>query len=86
LIPGGRGVRLCDFPGGVFYLLCIAHCPFIHIDTAWVGLPVAMRAGGGCLLLATLILKLDDIPVRAWPSRRFLHMGSRKPAPVTKHA
>ena len=85
---GGRTGRLCAALGGLSYPLYIVHYPFIYTYTAWVvprhlplsaALPVAALTFGGSVLLAWVLLKVYDEPVRARLTRRLL---GRRAAPA----
>jgi len=88
----GRSIRVARFFGVLSYPLYISHYPLIYTYTAWVvdnKIPGAKGAVVGVLLLMASIaiayacLKLYDVPVRRWLSRRFLgpRAGDLQPAP-----
>jgi peptidoglycan/LPS O-acetylase OafA/YrhL len=80
--------KLCRFTGQLSYPLYIVHYPLMYMFGYWVwsthppqsqvGL-VALALLATEIALATLLLYLYDIPVRAWLTRRFIE---RKPANV----
>ena len=72
---------LCRFLGDISYPLYLVHYPFIYLYYAWVknneltfeqSLPGAAALVAGSIVLAWLALKLYDIPVRRYLSRRFV--------------
>ncbi|MDR0939334.1 MAG: acyltransferase [Mediterranea sp.] len=77
--------RVCRFLGDISYPLYMVHYPFIYLYYAWVkneqltfaqSLPGAAALVAGSVLLAWLCLKLYDVPVRRWLTKRML--GGRK--------
>ncbi len=71
--------RLCKFLGDISYPLYMVHYPFIYLYYAWVknenltfadSLPGAIALFAGSILLAYASLKLYDIPVRRFLSKR----------------
>ncbi len=75
----GRWAKLCKFSGEISYPIYILHYPFIYIYTSWVYLKkpapthifyVACMLLVFFILLAWLVLKLYDEPVRAWLKRK----------------
>ncbi|APU98077.1 acyltransferase [Sphingobacterium siyangense] len=72
---------LCKFLGDISYPLYMVHYPFIYLYYAWVknenlsfeeSLPGAAAVVIGSIVLAYGCLKLYDIPVRRYLSKRFL--------------
>lgn len=72
---------LCKFLGDISYPLYMVHYPFIYLYYAWVknenlsfeeSLPGAAAVVIGSIVLAYGCLKLYDIPVRQYLSKRFL--------------
>lgn len=74
-------LKLCRFFGNISYPIYIIHYPFIYIFTAWVidnhislqegwwmGLVVLLSS----ILVAWTCLKLYDIPVRKWLTKRWV--------------
>ncbi|MBD8388003.1 acyltransferase [Dysgonomonas sp. BGC7] len=73
--------RICNFLGDISYPLYMVHYPFIYLYYAWVknenltfqeSLPGAAAVLIGCIILAYICLKLYDIPMRKFLTRRFL--------------
>lgn len=71
--------KICRFLGDISYPVYIIHYPFIYIFSAWVvnnklTIPQALPMGGlvlvGSVLLAYLIFRVYDLPVRKWLSRK----------------
>jgi len=74
--------KICTFLGNISYPVYIVHYPFIYIFSAWVvdnklslvqAWPVGLLLLAGVLVLAYLGLKLYDIPVRKWLSKKLLY-------------
>lgn len=72
---------LCKFLGDISYPLYMVHYPFIYLYYAWVknnqlsfreSLPGAAGVVIGSIILASICLKLYDIPVRKYLTNRFL--------------
>lgn len=81
---------VCRFIGNISYPVYIIHYPFIYIFTAWVAgehKTIAQAWPFGLLILivavtlAYLFLKLYDLPVRKWLTKKFLP-GKKVPAQV----
>ena len=77
----GKWAKLCKFSGAISYPLYIIHYPFIYIYTYWIGvkkpthaqiLPVAVGLLALFILLAYVLLKLYDEPVRNWLKKKFI--------------
>ncbi len=77
--------RICKFLGDISYPLYMVHYPFIYLYYAWVknnnltfeqSLPGAAGVVAGSIALAYLCLKLYDIPVRRYLTKRFLKTKS----------
>lgn len=73
--------RICKFLGDISYPLYTVHYPFIYLYYAWVknnkltfeeSLPGAIAVVLGSVILAYICLKLYDIPLRKYLSKRFL--------------
>jgi peptidoglycan/LPS O-acetylase OafA/YrhL len=73
--------RISKFLGDISYPLYTVHYPFIYLYYAWVknnkltfeqSLPGAAAVVIGSIILAYICLKLYDIPVRKYLSKRFL--------------
>jgi peptidoglycan/LPS O-acetylase OafA/YrhL len=79
---------ICRFLGDISYPVYIIHYPFIYIFTAWVvdnhktfaeAWPVGLLLLAGVITLAYVFLKLYDIPVRKWLTKKLLP-GKKIPA------
>ncbi|HRP17218.1 MAG TPA: acyltransferase [Ginsengibacter sp.] len=77
---------LCKFLGNISYPLYMVHYPFIYLYYAWVknnNLTFSESIWGaagvvvGSFVLAYLCLKLYDIPLRRYLTKRFLRVGER---------
>lgn len=84
VVEGSPMARLYRWLGDISYPLYMVHYPFIYLYYAWVknegltfaqSLPVALALFFGTIALAHLSLKLYDIPVRRWLTRRFVSRG-----------
>lgn len=73
--------KLCKFLGDISYPIYITHYPLIYIYTGWVtngNKPFSETYPAGILLFVSSIilayasLKLYDVPVREWLTRRFM--------------
>lgn len=73
--------RICKLSGDISYPLYITHYPFIYIYTMWIVekkpapariLPIAVGLFILFMVLAWLLLKRYDEPVRAWLQKKFL--------------
>ena len=91
-IKGPFALRLCRFLGAISYPLYITHYALIYVYIGWVTRNKVSAAYGtvaGALLLFTsvllawLLLKFYDEPVRAWLTRRFL-VPAKKPQYVAR--
>ena len=78
--------RICNFLGDISYPLYMVHYPFIYLYYAWVknknltfqeSLPGAAAVLIGCIILAYICLKLYDIPMRKFLTRRFLKQKNK---------
>ena len=77
----GVSIRIARFFGDLSYPLYITHYPLIYIYAAWVlrqhpslswGMLMGILTLALSVLVAYLALKLYDLPVRRWLSRRLL--------------
>ncbi|MDP4227256.1 MAG: acyltransferase, partial [Bacteroidota bacterium] len=84
-VVGKLPSKICEFLGNISFPIYIIHYPFIYLFTAWVSnknisltqsLPVALIVLLASIALAYVCLKLYDIPVRKWLTKRF--MGTPK--------
>jgi len=80
-------IRICRFMGAISYPLYMVHYPFIYLYYAWVknerlsfaqSWPGALGVVVGSLCLAYLCLKLYDLPVRSYLTKRWLLSSARK--------
>lgn len=71
--------KICTFFGDISYPIYITHYPIIYIYTAWVAntkisiseaYPVTILTFLSAVLLAYICLKLYDIPVRKWITKK----------------
>ena len=76
-----RSLKLCKFFGEISYPLYITHYPLIYLYYAWLvrakpSAAVGAVVGAGLFLTAVTVaytcLRLYDLPVRDWLTRRFL--------------
>jgi len=74
--------RVCRFFGDISYPLYMVHYPFMYLFYAWVwknelsfaqAWPVALALLFGIIVLAWLVLKLYDEPLRKFLSKRFAY-------------
>ncbi|MDE7166905.1 MAG: acyltransferase [Bacteroidaceae bacterium] len=73
----------CKFLGDISYPLYVTHYPIIYMQMSWVAThrdaPASTHVSVACccfiiaLALAYAAMKLYDIPVRSWLSKKFLH-------------
>jgi peptidoglycan/LPS O-acetylase OafA/YrhL len=77
----GLLAQVCKFSGTISYPLYIIHYPLIYIYTAWIGIKkpdvtqiisIGIMLFTFCILLAWIILKLYDEPVRKWLKQKYL--------------
>lgn len=73
--------KLCKFLGDISYPIYIVHYPIIYVYTAWVvdnnvsmvnSIWASFAVLFGSIALAYLGLRLYDIPVRKWLTRKFI--------------
>lgn len=71
--------RTCEFLGAISYPVYIVHYPFMYLFYAWVWKnsltleqvwPVAVAMVVGVIVLAWLLMRYYDAPVRKWLSRK----------------
>jgi peptidoglycan/LPS O-acetylase OafA/YrhL len=74
--------KTCKFLGDISYPIYITHYPLIYIFSAWVvnnkvslmdAIPAGILILASAIALAYLSLRLYDIPLRNWLSKRFLN-------------
>lgn len=77
----GRWAKLCKFSGDVSYPIYILHYPFIYIFTSWIAVnkptpDYIIYVASGLfiffIILAYVLLKIYDEPVRAWLKKKIL--------------
>lgn len=80
-VNGRYSSKINKFLGDISYPLYITHYPFIYMFMSWVeknhissieSLPVALLVLVVTITLAYVSVKLYDIPVRRWLSKRFM--------------
>jgi peptidoglycan/LPS O-acetylase OafA/YrhL len=71
--------KVCNFFGDISYPIYITHYPIIYIYTAWAAdtkipiskaYPISIVTFLSCIALAYTTLKLYDIPVRKWITKK----------------
>lgn len=81
VITGKFAGKLSGFLGNISYPIYITHYPLIYTYTAWVAdnkvplekaWPVALLTLFSSIALAYACLRLYDVPVRKWLSKRFI--------------
>ncbi len=81
-IQGKVATKVCNFLGDISYPLYITHFPVLYVYYAWVinnkvTLDQAWPVGVGILissiLVAWLLLKYYDIPVRKWLTQKYMN-------------
>lgn len=81
-VKGERYEGLCKFLGDISYPLYVTHYPIIYMQMSWVAThsdaPASTHVFMSCcyfiiaIALAYASMRLYDLPVRAWLSKRFL--------------
>jgi peptidoglycan/LPS O-acetylase OafA/YrhL len=80
-VEGKTASKICKFLGDISYPLYLTHYPLIYWFTGWVvdnhvslenAIPVAILIVVASIVIAYLSLRLYDIPVRKWLSKRFV--------------
>jgi peptidoglycan/LPS O-acetylase OafA/YrhL len=78
---GSRLEDVCRFLGNISYPVYIIHYPLIYIFSAWVvdkqktiaeGWPYGLLILVGAVTLAYFFLKVYDLPVRQWLTKKWL--------------
>lgn len=82
-ISGNISTRINRFLGDISYPIYIIHYPFIYLFMAWVdknneSSQMVVTLVGLCVLIASVVtaylcVKLYDIPVRKWLTKRFMN-------------
>lgn len=71
---------ICKFLGDISYPVYLVHYPFMYLFYSWVwnngigigqAIPVGIGVCTGCILLAWVVMKFYDTPVRRWLSSKF---------------
>jgi peptidoglycan/LPS O-acetylase OafA/YrhL len=84
VITGKFAGKLSGFLGNISYPIYITHYPLIYTYTAWVAdnkvplekaWPVALLTLFSSIALAYVCLRLYDVPVRKWLSKKFIAKG-----------
>jgi peptidoglycan/LPS O-acetylase OafA/YrhL len=74
-VKGKYTGRFCKFLGDISYPVYITHYPIVYIYTGWVHnhkyrvqdtFMIALLSFAACIVMAYLLLKLYDVPVRKW--------------------
>lgn len=86
-----RSTKICRFLGEISFPLYITHYPLVYMQMAWkannADAPLAVHVMVGvctmalAIMLAWAMLKLYDIPVRAWLKEKWLKKKSCPTAP-----
>lgn len=80
-VHGKHDKAICRFLGDISYPIYIVHYPFIYVFSAWVinnkislaqAWPIGLCVLSGIIVLAYTSLKLYDMPVRKWLSRKIM--------------
>ena len=79
-VTGGFSRRVCRFLGDISYPVYIIHYPFMYLFYAWTftGVPFseawpwAVTVFLGSIVLAYIVLKVYDEPLRKWLGRKWL--------------
>ena len=70
---------ICKFLGDISYPVYLVHYPFMYLFYSWVwnngisigqAIPVGIGVCTGCILLAWVVMKFYDTPVRRWLSSK----------------
>lgn len=90
-VKGKLASKVCKFFGDISYPIYIIHYPLIYIFTAWVvdnhvpmvdAWPAALLLLAASIAIAYASLRLYDVPVRRWLTKRFM----AKPASQSRQA
>lgn len=80
-IKGKFASKICKFLGDISYPIYITHYPLIYIYTGWVtkynvslkeAYPAAILTFLSSIVLSYIYLRVYDVPVRKWLTRRFM--------------
>jgi len=80
-VKGKLASKICNFLGDISYPIYIIHYPLIYIFTAWVvdnnvpmkeAWPAALLVLFSSVAIAYGCLKLYDVPIRRWLTKRFM--------------
>ncbi|HFK5535098.1 TPA: acyltransferase family protein [Elizabethkingia anophelis] len=81
-IQGKIATKVCNFLGDISYPLYITHFPVLYVYYAWVvnnkvtldqALPVGIGILISSIVVAWLLLKYYDIPVRKWLTQKYMN-------------
>lgn len=90
-VKGKIASRVCQLLGHISYPIYIIHYPFVCLYMAWVtdkkiplkeSWPVALLILLVCIALSYACLKLYDVPVRSYLTRRFVAKPTKKQLPT----
>jgi peptidoglycan/LPS O-acetylase OafA/YrhL len=85
-VKGKLASNVCKFFGDISYPLYITHYPIIYIFTAWVvdnkvslkdSIPVSILVLVSSIAISYGFMKLYDVPVRKWLSKRFITKAAK---------
>jgi peptidoglycan/LPS O-acetylase OafA/YrhL len=80
-LKGAYSSKICKFFGDISYPIYITHYPLIYLYTAWLVnnkpklpqvIPMALLVLVSSIVLAYACLRLYDMPVRKWLTKRFM--------------
>lgn len=80
-VNGKKATLFCKFLGDISYPIYITHFPIVYVYMAWVknngytlqeAWPIGLLAAVVSIILAYLLMKFYDLPVREWLRKKFL--------------